>query len=66
MGIIKEGKIIEIADIKTLQRNNYKKVQVVADSFAEGCFDIPGVTHLEHANGVMRFFYKGDINAVLH
>lgn len=66
VGIIKEGKIIEIADIKTLQRNNYKKVQVVADSFAEGYFDIPGVTHLEHANGVMRFFYKGDINAVLH
>jgi ABC-2 type transport system ATP-binding protein len=65
VGIIKEGKIIEIADIKTLQRNNYKKVQVVADSFAEGCFDIPGVTNLEHSNGAVRFFYKGDPNNII-
>jgi ABC-2 type transport system ATP-binding protein len=30
VGIIKEGQIIEIADIHTLQQNNYKKVRVVA------------------------------------
>ena len=66
VAIIKEGKIIEVADIKTLQRNNYKKVQVAADSFAEGCFDIPGVTNLEHIAGAVRFFYKGDINNIVH
>jgi ABC-2 type transport system ATP-binding protein len=66
VAIIKEGKIIEIADIKTLQRNNYKKVQVVADNFTEGCFDIPGVSNLEHHNGAVRFFYKGDPNNIIH
>jgi ABC-2 type transport system ATP-binding protein len=65
VAIIKEGKMIEVADIKSLQRNNYKKVQVVADSFAEGCFDIPGVTNLEHMAGAVRFFYKGDPNNII-
>lgn len=66
VAIIKEGKIIEIEDIRTLQRNNYKKVHVAADNLAEGCFDLPGVSNLEHHNGTVRFFYKGDINAIVH
>ena len=66
VGIIKEGRIIEIADIRTLQQNNYKKVRVAADGLDAAYFGLPGVTNLEHRNGVVRFFYKGDINAVLH
>jgi ABC-2 type transport system ATP-binding protein len=65
VGIIKEGKIIEIADIRTLQQNNYKKVRVEAQEVGTAYFDLPGVTNLEHHNGAIRFFYKGDINAVL-
>jgi len=65
VGIIKEGRIIEIADIHTLQQNNYKKVRVVADGLDPAHFDLPGVTGLEHHNGVVRFFFKGDINAVM-
>ncbi len=65
VGIIKEGRIIEIADIHTLQQNNYKKVRVVADRLDPAYFDLPGVTGLEHHNGVVRFFFKGDINAVM-
>ena len=30
VGIIREGKIVEISDIRTLQKNNYKKVCVTA------------------------------------
>ncbi len=66
VAIIKEGRIIEVADIRTLQQNNYKKVRVVADALDPACFDLPGVTNLEHHNGALRFFYKGDINAVMH
>lgn len=66
VAIIKEGRIIEIADIRTLQQNNYKKVRVVADNLDANAFDIPGVTNLEHHNGTVRFFYKGNINAVMH
>ena len=65
VGIIKEGQIIEIADIRTLQQNNYKKVRVAADGLDAAYFDMPGVTNLEHNNGRTRFFYKGDINAVM-
>ena len=65
VAIIKEGKIIEIADIRTLQRNNYKKIQVSADVMDAGCFDLPGVTNLDRQNGTVRFFYKGDINTVM-
>jgi len=65
VGIIKEGRIIEIADIRTLQQNNYKKVRVAANGLDATYFDIPGVTNLEHSNGVVHFFYKGDINTVM-
>lgn len=66
VGIIKEGRIIEIADIRTLQQNNYKKVRIAAEGLDAARFDLPGVTNLEHNNGVVRFFYKGDINTVMH
>jgi ABC-2 type transport system ATP-binding protein len=66
VAIIKEGRIIEIADIRTLQQNNYKKVRVVADDLDAAYFDIPGVTNLVHHNGTVHFFYKGDINVVMH
>lgn len=66
VAIIREGRIVEIEDIRTLQQNNYKKVRVVADVLDAAYFDMPGVTNLEHQNGTVRFFYKGDINAVMH
>jgi ABC-2 type transport system ATP-binding protein len=66
VAIIKEGQIIEIADIRTLQQNNYKKVNIETNNPDTSYFDIPGVTNLENHNGAIRFFYKGDINAVLH
>ncbi len=65
VGIIKEGQIIEIADIRTLQQNNYKKVRVTAERVDAAHFNIPGVTHLEQQNGEVRFFYKGNINTLM-
>ncbi len=66
VGIIKEGRIIEIADIRTLQQNNYKKIHIEANGIEPSYFNLPGVTNLEHHNNTVRFFYKGDINAILH
>ncbi len=66
VGIIKEGRVIEIADIRTLQQSNYKKVRVAADELDAARFEMSGVTNLEQRNGVISFFYKGDINTVLH
>jgi ABC-2 type transport system ATP-binding protein len=66
VAIIREGRIVETADIRTLQQNNYKKVRVAADGLNAAHFELPGVTNLEQHNSIVRFFYKGDINAVMH
>jgi len=65
VGIIKEGRIIEISDIRTLQQNNYKRIYVAAHDLSPAHFDMPGVTNLEATNGGVRFFYKGDIDAMV-
>ncbi|MCJ7811181.1 MAG: ABC transporter ATP-binding protein [Dehalococcoidia bacterium] len=65
VGIIREGRIVEISDIRTLQQNNYKKVRVTAEGLSKASFDLPGVTNLQVDNGTVHFFFKGDINAVL-
>ena len=66
VGIIREGSIAEISDIRTLQQNNYKKVRVTAAGLAPAFFDLPGVTNVQTENSTLNFFFKGDINAVLH
>ncbi len=65
VAIIREGRIVEISDIRTLQQNNYKKVRVSAAGLSQASFDLPGVTNLQTENGALHFFFKGDINAVL-
>jgi ABC-2 type transport system ATP-binding protein len=64
VAIIKEGSIINIQDIKTLQKDNYKKFRIVADEIDEKRFEVEGVTKLEKMNGNVSFFYKGDINLI--
>jgi ABC-2 type transport system ATP-binding protein len=65
VGIIREGKIAEISDIRSLQQNNYKKVRVMAEGLDPASFNLPGVTNLQTENGMVHFFFKGDINTVL-
>jgi len=65
VAIIREGRIVEIADIRTLQQSNYKKVRVEVGDLDLAYFNIPGVTNLERHDSTVRFFYKGDINAVM-
>ena len=64
VAIIKEGNIIEIKDMKTLQKDQYKKIRITADSLDESRFQVEGVSKLERENGTISFFYKGDINAI--
>ncbi len=65
VGIIREGKIAEISDIRTLQQNNYKKVRLEAKGLDPNAFNLPGVTNLQSEDSQVHFFFKGDINAVL-
>jgi ABC-2 type transport system ATP-binding protein len=64
VAIIREGEIVEIQDIKTLQKENYKKIRVAASDIDETRFDVDGVSNLEKEDGVISFFYKGDINVI--
>ncbi len=65
VGIIREGKMVEISDIRSLQQNNYKKVSVTAQNLTAESFNVPGVSNVQTENGTVNFFFKGDINAVL-
>jgi ABC-2 type transport system ATP-binding protein len=65
VAIIKEGKIIKIEDMRTLQQTNYKKVRIAGDNLDGARFALPGVTNVESSNGVVQFFFKGDINAIM-
>jgi ABC-2 type transport system ATP-binding protein len=64
VAIIKEGRVIEIQDIKILQKDNYKKIRITAGDLDERRFKVDGVSKLEKEDGVIRFFYKGDINVI--
>jgi ABC-2 type transport system ATP-binding protein len=64
VAIIKEGSFINIQEIKTLQKDNYKKIRVTADGMDEERFKVDGVSNLEKMDGTISFFYKGDINAI--
>jgi ABC-2 type transport system ATP-binding protein len=64
VAIIKEGSIIDIQDIKTLQKDNYKKVRITTDELDESRFQIDGVSQLARMDGSISFYYKGDINTI--
>jgi ABC-2 type transport system ATP-binding protein len=64
VAIIKEGSVIKIEDIKTLQRDNYKKIRVAASDLDPSQFEFEGVLNLQKENGGVSFFYKGDINVI--
>ena len=65
VGIIRDGKIVEISNIRALQQNNYKKISVTAPGLDAAAFTMPGVTNVQAEDGTLSFFFKGDINAVL-
>jgi ABC-2 type transport system ATP-binding protein len=65
VGIIREGRIVEISDIRTLQKNNYKKVHITAKGLKPALFNMPGVTNVQTEDSTLHFFFKGDINTVL-
>ena len=47
VAIIKDGKIINIQDIKTLQDDNYKKIRIEAENLDEKAFSFEGISNLQ-------------------
>jgi len=64
VAIIREGEIVKVEDIKTLQKDNYKKINIAADEIDEKQFDVKGVSNLAKSDHTISFFYKGDINVI--
>lgn len=62
VAIIKDGTVIQIEDIATLQKDNYKKIRIVAGELDQERFAIDGVNNMSNQNGTLSFLYKGDIN----
>jgi ABC-2 type transport system ATP-binding protein len=65
VAIIREGEIVQIEEIKTLQEDNYKKIRVKAKDLDEKQFSVDGVTNLIKDNDASSFLYKGDINVII-
>ena len=64
VGIIRNGSIIEVEDIKTLRENNYKKIAILGEGLSKDIFELDGVTKLTRDKNGIKFFYKGDINTI--
>jgi ABC-2 type transport system ATP-binding protein len=66
VAFIKEGRIIKLEKISTLQENNYKRISITAKSTIAGeYFNIGGVNDLEVKGNTANFIFKGNINQVM-
>ena len=65
VAIIREGKIVEVSDIRSLQKNNYKKISLTGPQLNVDELGLPGATNIQAENGTLNFFFRGDINTVL-
>ncbi|MCH4889191.1 ABC transporter ATP-binding protein [Acidaminobacter sp. JC074] len=63
VGIIKEGTMIRVDDIKALKGDNYKKFTVHLKDTSG--FEIEGINNLSIKEDGVHFLYKGDINKVI-
>ncbi|WP_144551901.1 ABC transporter ATP-binding protein [Bacillus sp. X1(2014)] len=66
VAIIKEGKIVTVEKISTLQENNYKKFKVETKvPLDPNYFNISGANNLEVKDNITSFLFKGNINAIM-
>ncbi len=66
VAFIKEGKIIELEKMSTLQENNYKKISFEAKAaIPREYLSISGVSKLELKGNTADFIFKGNINSIM-
>jgi len=66
VAIIKEGKIIKLDKISTLQENNHKKFKIEMKlKIDENYFNFSGVTNLEIKGNIINFLFSGNINFIM-
>ena len=66
VAIIKEGKIIKLEKIATLQETSYKRFKIEThDKLPDDTFQIDGVSDMKIADNSFSFIYRGDINRIV-
>jgi len=66
VAIIKEGKIIQLEKISSLQENNYKKIRVqTTANLDQNYFNIEGVSNFEVKQTMISFLFRGNINSIM-
>jgi ABC-2 type transport system ATP-binding protein len=66
VAIIKEGEIVTVEKISTLQENNYKKFKIEAKApLSQEYFNLNGVNNLEVQGNTTSFIFKGNINDIM-
>ncbi len=66
VAIIKEGRIIKLETISSLQHEGYKRITVESDeTLPENLFRLDGVNDLKIDGNSQNFIYKGDINVII-
>lgn len=66
VAFIKEGRIIKLEKMSTLQENSYKKISLEAKTaVTRDMFDINGVSKIETKGNAANFIFKGNINSIM-
>jgi len=66
VAIIKDGKIIKLEKISTLQETSYKRFKIeTQDKLPDDTFQIDGVSDMKIADNTFSFIYRGDINLIV-
>lgn len=66
VAIIKEGKIIKVEKISTLQESNHKKFKIEVKSKIDGnYFKVSGVSALDIKDNIISFLFRGNINVIM-
>jgi len=66
VAIIKDGNIIKLEKISTLQETSYKRFKIeTRDKLPDDAFRIDGVSDLKIEDNTYSFIYRGDINLII-
>ena len=66
LAIIKEGSIIRIDEISTINQEAYKKYRILCDGLSEEDFKIDGITEFKQDGKELSFMHSGDINSIIN
>lgn len=65
VAIIKEGKIIQVEDMKSLRENNYKKFCIKGEGIDSSYYNIEGISEVKTYENEVNFYFNGDVNQVI-